>query len=72
MVNSHFSCSIAGGGSSCLKRLASNSMAEASGPAGPVLAGPVFGIAHAQNSNNIKTTIVHVTVNAYLPPAVQL
>ena len=51
-------------------------MAVASGPAGPVLAGPVFeivfGIAHAQNSNNIKTTIMHVPVNAYLPPAVQL
>ena len=30
-------------------------MAVASGPAGPVLAGPVFdGIAHAQNSNNVR------------------
>ena len=56
-----------------------HSMAVASGPAGPVLAGPVFervfGIAHAQNSNSVKnpkTTIMHVPVNAYLPPAAQL
>ena len=56
--------------------LGTESMAVASGPAGPVLAGPVFeiifGIAHAQNSNNGKTTIMHVPVNAYLPPAAQL
>ena len=44
-----------------------------SGPAGPVLAGPVFGMAHAQKSNNVrKTTIIHVPVNAYWPPAAQL
>ena len=54
-------------------------MAVASSPAGPVLAGPVFeivfGIAHVQNSNNVrksKTTIIHVPVNAHLPPAAQL
>ena len=35
-------------------------MAVASGPAGSVLAGPVFeimfGIVHAQNSNNVRTS----------------
>ena len=37
--------------------LAEKGMAIASGPAGPVLAGPVFefGIAPAQNSNNVAT-----------------
>ena len=52
-------------------------MAVASGPAGTVLAGPVFeivsGITHAQNSNKSrKKPIMHVPVNAYLQPAAQL
>ena len=49
-------------------------IAVESGLAGPVLAGPVFGMAHAQKSNNVRKSKNndHVLLNAYWPPAVQL